>query len=48
MNARPYFFVLILALGVAAALGLAFDLVADLVLDFVFAGFLAATFFEGS
>ena len=48
MNPRPYFFVLILALGVAAALGLAFDLAADLGLAFVFTGFLAATFFEGS
>ena len=34
MNPRPYFFDLILALGVAAALGLAFDLTADLEIDF--------------
>ena len=45
---KPYFFVLILALGAAAALGLAFDLAADLGLAFVFVGFLAVTFFEGS
>ena len=37
-----------LALGAAAALGLAFDLTADLEIDFVFASFLAATFCEGS
>ena len=48
VNPRSYFFVLILALGVAAALGLAFDLVADLGFAFVFAGFLAVTFFEVS
>ena len=41
MNPRPYFFVLILALGVAAALGLTFDLAVGLGLAFVFAGFLA-------
>ena len=45
---EPYFLVLILALGVAAALGLAFDLAVDLGLAFVFVGFLAVTFLEDS